>query len=166
MWVRSEYAGELAVLSVWLCALLPWSVSWGNRGVSNEYRFHFVYLFFRFLPGFEFGQGAFPRVYVSEAAARAPNESVTLGYRLWLLGAAVFTLVLFLSVVYYRYDEALEERAPVDPARLVGGLLVASATFLTGTVYFLMMGFPGRTLPVGVVFMYVLGGVLLGIERT
>ncbi len=28
MWVRSEYAGELAVLSAWVSVLLPWNVSW------------------------------------------------------------------------------------------------------------------------------------------
>lgn len=33
MWVRSEYAGELAVLSAWVSMLLPWNVVW--KGIEH-----------------------------------------------------------------------------------------------------------------------------------
>ena len=57
MWVRSEYAGELAVLSAWLCALLPWSVSYATPGDVEVFRIHFPYLLFQFVPGVDLGQG-------------------------------------------------------------------------------------------------------------
>ena len=31
MWVRSEYAGELAVLSTWVCGLAPWAMTVSRR---------------------------------------------------------------------------------------------------------------------------------------
>lgn len=166
MWVRSEYAGELAVLSAWLCALLPWSVSYASQGGIRLFRIHFAYLFFQFVLGVDLGDDIVPYVLVSDAPAFPDSATVAFGYRLWVLGAILLTLALVWSVLYYVYDERLEERSPVDPVRVMGGLLVATAVPLTGAVYFLTTGFLGTTVPVGVVFMYLLGGLLLVVERT
>ena len=164
MWVRSEYAVELAVLSAWVCALLPWSVSYASQEGLRLFRIHFVYLFFQFVPGVDLGD--MPFRFVHDAPGFAANETTAFGYQLWLLGAAVLSLALALSFVYYVYDDRLEARSPVDPVRLMGGLLVASAVLYTGATFFVSSGFVGITVPVGVVFMYVLGGTLLFVERT
>ena len=166
MWVRSEYAGELAVLSAWLCALLPWSVSYGSGQGIRLIRVHFLYVYFQFAPGSGLSNLLDTTVLVSEAAGFADNTSVVFGYRLWLLGMAIVTLALVLSVAYYRLDEDLEARSPVDPVRAMGGLLVAAAAPLAAATYFLHAGLVGFTIPVGVLFMLVLGSLLLLVERT
>ena len=166
MWVRSEYAGELAVLSAWLCALLPWSVSYASQGGLRLYRIHFLYLFFQFVPGIDFGQYDTPYLLVYRAPGFPDNADVAFGYQLWILAAAVFTAALALSAVYYVYDERLEARLPVDPVRLMGGLLILAAVPLTASTYLLFTGFAGITIPVGILFMYLLGGLLLVVERT
>lgn len=167
MWVRSEYAGEFAVLSAWLCALLPWSlnVARGAEGLWL-FRIHFVYLFFQFVPGVDLGEGYVPWVFVHEGPGFPEGGGAVLGYQLWIAGAAVFTVALALSLVYYVYDDRLEERSPVDPVRVMGGLLIASAVPLTVATYYLATSLVGSTIPVGVPFMYVLGGLLLVAERT
>jgi len=166
MWVRSEYAGELAVLSAWLCALLPWSVSYASQGGLRLYRIHFLYLFFQFIPGVDFGQYDTPYLLVHRAPGFPDNASVAFGYQLWILATAVFTVALALSAVYYVYDERLEAESPVDPVRLMGALLILSAVPLTASTYLLLTGFAGITVPIGILFMYLLGGLLLVVERT
>ncbi|MFQ3319544.1 MAG: hypothetical protein ACI8UR_000775 [Natronomonas sp.] len=165
MWVRSEYAGELAVLSAWLCALLPWGISYASNGDARLFRIHFIYLFLQFIPGIEIAQYN-PLVLLHQAPGFPDNTDVALGYQIWIVGAAVFSLALVLSIAYYVYEEDLEERLPVDPVRLMGVLLIASAVPFTATVYLLTTGFAGVTVPVGILFMYVLGGLLLTVERT
>lgn len=164
MWVKSEYAGELAVLSAWLCALLPWGISVASEGSVRLIRFHFLYLFVQFLTGSDFVPDTF--VMVWEAPGYPANPETAFGYQLWLLAGVVLTVALALSVAYYHHDEELEERSPVDPVRAMGGLLVGAAIPLTATTYFLTVGFRGLTVPIGVVFMYVLGALLLVVERT
>lgn len=166
MWVRSEYAGELAVLSAWLCALLPWSVSYGSGRGIRLVRVHFAYAYFQFAPGSGIANLLDTTVLVDEAAGFANHESVSFGYELWALGAVVLTLAVLLSLIYYRYDDRLVARLPVDPVRVMGGLLVAAAVPLAGGTYLVHSGLVGFTVPVGVVFMFVLGGLLLAVERT
>lgn len=166
MWVRSEYAGEFAVLSAWLCALLPWSLNVARGEGVWLFRIHFVYLFFQFVPGIDLGEGYVPWVFVHEGAGFPDGGPAVVGYQLWIVGAAVFTLALALSVAYYVYDDRLEERSPVDPVRAMGGLLVAAAVPLAVATYYLASGLVGYTVPVGTLFMFVLGGLLLVVERT
>jgi uncharacterized protein (TIGR04206 family) len=165
MWVRSEYAGELAVLSTWLCALLPWAVSYRTLGEFRLYRLHFHYAFLQFVPGADLGQALDPFVAVYDGPGFPADPTTTAGYQWWLVGAAAFTLVLAWSVVYYVYDERLETRSPVDPVRVTGGLLVAVALALTASTYYVSSGFSGTTVPVGLVFIYLFGGLLLVVER-
>ena len=165
MWVRSEYAGELSVLSAWLCALLPWAVSTRTLGESRLFRPHFHYAFLQFVPGADLGRALDPFVAVYDGPGFPANPTTAVGYQWWLVGAVVFTLVLAWSVLYYVYDEQLEARSPADPVRVMGGLLVAAAVPLTVSAYYVGTGFSGLTVPVGVVFMYLFGGLLLVVER-
>lgn len=166
MWVRSEYAGELAVLSAWLCTLLPWSISYANPEGAHLVRVHFLPVYFQFAPGSGLAGVLDTAVLAVDAASFADNPSATFGYRLWVLGAAAFAVAFALSLLYYRMDERLPERLPVDPVRLMGGLLVASGLPLAAGTYLVNAGTLGVTFPVGVVFMFVLGGLLLVVERT
>ena len=73
MWVRSEYAGEFAVLSAWLCALSPWSVSYVSRSGLRLFRVHFVYVFLQFFPDADLGEGLDPYVPVQDGAQFPPG---------------------------------------------------------------------------------------------
>lgn len=162
MWVRSEYAGELAVLSAWLCSLMPWVVTYVPQG--TQIRIHFGYFFVQFTP--TLAQFRAFSVFVHEAPAGAATEATATAYQLWGVGAVLLTLALALSVVYYVYEERLEAESPVDPVRLMGGLLVGAGVPLAVACYYLWVGLAIFTVPLGAFFMFFLGGTLLLVERT
>jgi uncharacterized protein (TIGR04206 family) len=165
VWVRSEYAGEFAVLSAWVSALVPWSVSFASQGGVSLAVVRFPLLSLQFLLGARIGGAERPLLPVWNAYAFPASEAVARAYLVWLGGAAVLGLALALSVVYYAADERLEERLPVDPVRLMGGLLLATAVLLSASTAMLWGSFLGRAVPVGVPFLYVLGYLLLVVER-
>ncbi|MFB6141580.1 MAG: hypothetical protein ABEJ26_14235 [Halosimplex sp.] len=171
MWVRSEYAGELAVLATWLTALLPWSVSTVSatpRGMDTSFtvvNIRFVFFQFHYLFGISLGdQGLGELVQlVSEIPAFVPDNQVTEGW-IWVGAAAVFALVLALSVVYYAREDLVEDRSPVDPVRLFGAAFALLAgLFTVATAMFFRHQ---TTVPVGALFMWVFAAMLLRVERT
>ncbi|MFB6090053.1 MAG: hypothetical protein ABEJ97_03255 [Halobellus sp.] len=165
VWVRSEYAGELAVVSTWLAALVPWNVTYSSD-VSGG-----AVLFVRF-PFFQvryaFGVPLARRVAVSDplsAVAFQSGQTIQVAYQAWTLGAGILAVGVLVAVAYY-LDEERVESGPVDPVRFLGAVLGLSGLVLAAATYLLVTrGFPGIPLPVGVVFLLVLGGVLLTVER-
>jgi hypothetical protein len=162
MWVRSEYAGELAVLSTWLCAISPWAVTWVSQENASGYFFWFHTLNLLFVPGIEipgsrplwvWGFLDFP-LYSGEAYATY----------LWLAGTVVFTVALGFSVAYYLDEDRIQSLA-VDPVKTLGALLLASGILLAGAYVLLVQNHIGTTLPVGVAFQCIFGVVLLRTER-
>ena len=186
-WVRSEYAGELAVLSVWLTALMPWSFSHLNRTIAGarwlviNIRFMFFQFGFRWRNGkpvnfqtvkpvWELAPfGSLSQVVRPSGWTACPPEvflpcdQVVEG-RIWLLGATVFALVLVLSVLYYAREELVAEELPVDPVRFFGGAFALLALVFTAVV--VLFNPHQLTVPVGTLFMWVFAIVLLRIERT
>ncbi|UIO98503.1 hypothetical protein Hbl1158_07975 [Halobaculum sp. CBA1158] len=174
VWVRSEYAGELAVLSTWVTALLPWNVFYGVVGGGTALFIRFPLLQIRYTTGIPLVQATTLSDPVSAYLLQA-GTSVQVAYGLWVVGAAVYLVALAASVYYYR-NEAAAESWSVDPVSLLGGLLVASAVaFLASSALFperlfglslgLGGGLPGVSVPVGAVIQLALGGVLLRAER-
>ena len=174
MWVRSEYAGELAVLSTWAAALLPWNVFYGAVAGGSVLFVRFPFLQIRYAFGLPLLRATTVSTPLS-AYLFQDGTSVQFAYGLWLAGAALFLVAFAVSVYYYR-EEARVEAWSVDPVRLLGGLLVASATlFVAASVLFperflgvsfgVGGGLPGVSLPVGALVQLLLGGVLLRAER-
>lgn len=164
-WVKSEYAGELSVLSTWLVAVAPWSVSvFGNGGITG--------VVFRFLPfRLQYLYGiSIPNelnfIWAWEAM-RFPEYNGLAG-TLWTVALLVFAVALAASLYYYRREAEFEDRLPIDPVRLFGGLLgVVGLLTLGGTVLLnLSGGFAGTTIPVGALVAPVLAGVLLTADMT
>jgi hypothetical protein len=162
MWVRSEYAGELAVLSTWLCAVAPWAVTWVSREEASGYFFWFHPLNLLFIPEIDL-PGERPLwvwgfldvpLYIGE----------TYVTYFWLGGAAIFAVALGFSIVYY-LDEDRIQSLPLDPVRTLGGLLVASGLLLVGAYVLLVQNHIGTTLPVGLCLQLLLGVILLQTER-
>jgi hypothetical protein len=164
VWVRSEYAGELAVLSAWLCALVPWNVTYSPAVAGGLLFVRFPFFQVRYA----FGDGLARTFAVSDplsAVAFQRGQSIQLPYQVWAVGAGVLLAAVLLSVVYYAREEAVEA-GPVDPVRAMGALLLAAGLVLTAaTALLVTRGLPGVPIPVGLVVPYALGGVLLTIER-
>lgn len=169
MWVKSEYAGEVAVLSTWLCALLPWSVSVFRSTFDSGEAVNAVWL--RFLPGrflYVFGaveRGGSPWNWVWEVPGFVASQGETTASYVWIAGAVVFLLPLALSIVYYA-DEARVESWPFDAVRALGGLLVASGALLGVSSVLLFQNQTGTTVPIGTLVQLGLGVILLRAERT
>ena len=161
MWVKSEYAGEVAVLSTWLCALLPWSVSLLTiKGATA--------VWIRFLPGrflYVFGVPTNrPFRWVWEIPGFVSTRGEVLSAYVWLAGAVVFLLPLGLSVLYYVREDYVDSW-DYDPVRLMGGLLVTSGGLLF-VASAMLWWFTTTTLPIGSLIQMGLGVVLLRAERT
>ncbi|MFB6172586.1 MAG: hypothetical protein ABEJ23_08630 [Haloarculaceae archaeon] len=165
MWVRSEYAGELAVLSVWANALIPWSLSAASKDGASLVVVRFQLFLVKYLLGVSLDAQERPIQSVVSAVS-FETGAVSDAYRFWLAGAAVFALALLASVVYYAADDWLEATSPVDPVRLLGGLLVLAGAAETVAAVRLWGVYPGTLVPVGVLFCYLLGGLLLVVDRT
>ena len=162
MWVRSEYAGELAVLSTWLCGLAPWSVTVIAREGATGYFFWFHAFNLLFTPGIDV-PGQRPLWVWGFLDVPIYRGETTVTY-LWLAGTAVFAAAAALSLAYYA-DEQQVESMRVDPVRTLGGLLVASGLLLGGAYGLMFQNLLGTTVPVGVLFQLVLGVVLVQTER-
>lgn len=163
VWVRSEYAGEFAVLSAWLSALLPWSVSFAQAGPVTLVVLRFPLFLFQFTLNLSL-EGEQPFQTVLRAVARE-SGAVQRAYTVWLVGAGVFVLALVLSVGYYALDERLEASSPIDPVRLMAVLLLATGLVLGLASVLVATSYVGLTLPVGVFFLLALGYLLLVVER-
>jgi uncharacterized protein (TIGR04206 family) len=167
MWVKSEYAGELAVFATWVCALLPWSVTVFQRELESG---SLSAVWIRFLPGrflYVFGIGFAsdsPYRWVWEVPEFVATGGETAASYVWLAGVGVFLVAFFLSLAYY-LDEERVESWRVDPVRLLGGLLVATGTILFVASAILWRAQSGVIVPVGTVFQLGLGAVLLRVER-
>lgn len=169
LWVRSEYAGELAVLSAWLAALLPWNVTYVVvDGIGPVWYVRFPLAEIQYFPGFEVGGQSFLAATLPAAVwgIRDAGGAAYGGYLAWAGGSALIGVAVVVSVAYYA-AEARVEAGPVDPVRLIGGLLTAAAVALAAATYLIYTrGLGGVTVPAGVLLVFVLGVTLLAARRT
>lgn len=164
-WVRSEYAGELAVVAAWLSALVPWSVSVASQGGISFVVVRWPLFVFQFLFGVSLGAAEQPFLTVAQMPDTASNATNLQAYYVWLAAAVVLGLALLLSVAYYAWEERLEA-GPVDPVRLMGGLLTLAGILLLASLVLLWQGFFGVTVPIGALIVLALGVVLLRVDVT
>lgn len=164
-WVKSEYAGEFAVISTWLVALSPWSLSVFQ--VSN-----ITVVALRFLPfrlQFIFGatvENERPFLWAWEVAQFQQSPELTVAGTLGFAALALFALPFGLSIYYYFEEERIAARLPMDPVRLFGVLLGSVALTTVAATALFVRYFPGTTLPVGAAIAAVFAYLLLTIERT
>ena len=184
MWVRSEYAGELAVLSAWLSAVVPWNLtysSFGDLGATLFVRFPFVQVQFTWLPSVtvdgtvrpfrQTGGRVIDGVWIADpvTAATAPvgvGRSLVLVSTAWAAGAAVLAVAVAVATAYYLREDRVGA-GPVDPVGVIGALLCLGGCVLTvATALLVRSGLPGVPVPVGTVLVFALGYALLRAERT
>jgi len=169
VWVKSEYAGELAVISAWLSALVPWYVSYfpeGPLGGSVLYlRWPFVQV--RYLLGVSLGETLDTYPITSPTRAKEIGfSSVGPAYDVWLAGAAIVGVAVLLGVAMYLDLDRVEAALPVSPVRLTGGLLTLAGVVLAAAVVQFYRLAPGTQypIPVGVPIVLFLGISLLRVD--
>ncbi|WP_435128528.1 DUF7549 family protein [Halobaculum sp. D14] len=174
VWVRSEYAGELAVLSTWFAALIPWNVFYGTVAGGTVLFVRFPLFQVRYAFGVPLAAATSVVDPVTAYQFQA-GTSAGIAYAAWLVGAAVYLAALGFSVYYYREEERAES-LPVDPVSILGALLatvgvvfLAATVLLSGGAFGVDLGvgggFPGTSAPVGVPFYVAFGVVLLRADR-
>jgi hypothetical protein len=184
MWVNSKYASELAVLSAWLSAFLPWNLthsSFGDLGGTLFVRFPFFQVQYTWFPvveiegevrtfrqtGFEVVRGVWvadPLTARLSATGVGANAGVVDASATWLVGAGLVGVAFLLSFGLYFFEERFEA-APVDPVRAMGGLLALGAVALSVATVQLWNALPGIPIPVGIAVMATLAWTLLRVER-
>jgi hypothetical protein len=166
VWVRSEYAGELAVVSAWLAALVPWNVTYASiPGYGSAIYLRYPFLEVQYLVGWAIDDRSFFLHSIPAAVSNQAGQVVYDAYLAWGAGSALIGGAVLVSIVYY-FAEDRVENGPVDPVRLIGGLLAAAGAVLLVTTYLLVtLGVPGLPLPVGALLLVALGTVLLGADR-
>lgn len=194
-WVRSEYAGEFAVISAWIAMVLPWNVVYHPDAPIDStvvfFRFSVFELQLRFPTVFEAGDQLvsaanalatlypgirlFSGVFVTTpggaishyASLESASQYMYLGSYAWALGAVTLLCSFAVSVAFYLREEAFVERSPVDPVRLIGGLLAVAtgATAAASVLYYLERDLAGVPIPIGVLIMGALATALLRVER-
>ena len=163
-WVKSEYAGEFAVLATWLVGLAPWSVSLfeveGLTVIGLRFLpFRFQFIFGATLPGER------PFLWAWQVAAFQESDPLALAGTLGFAALAVFLLPLGLSIYYYAAEDRVESTFPVDPVRLFGGLLGLVGALTLAASGLFITAFPGITVPVGALVALVFAYLLLTVDR-
>ncbi|UPV99572.1 hypothetical protein M0R88_13730 [Halorussus gelatinilyticus] len=164
VWVRSEYAGELAVVAAWLSALLPWNVTYSTlSGIGSVLFVRFPFFQVRYVFGISISKGVAVQTPLG-AMAYQEGHSIVAAYQAWTVGAVLVGAAVALSLALYRFEERVESLT--DPVRAMGGLLALAAVVLSAATWLLWTGpFPGLPIPVGVAFLYLFGGTLLLARR-
>lgn len=162
-WVRSEYAGALAVLCTWAAAVLPWSVTYFSVGSITQVLVRVHWGVFKF----QFGAPedlVLPSQTVLAELDTAANPGIRQATLVWIGAAAVMTALVAFSVAYYLREERVEA-LPVDPVRLTGGALLVVAVAHAASLWLLLAHRAGTTVPVGAVFEFVFAYLLLTVDR-
>jgi uncharacterized protein (TIGR04206 family) len=195
MWVRSEYANELAVLAAWLAVFVPWSgASHTQRGtvlggeVTGDIlflRFPFVELQFRDPGVIESGEELIEvsepldaaysgvelvgNVYVTTPPSSLLFYESTLWQAslLWTVASVGFALAFLLSLALYVREDRVVAVLPVSSVRLMGALLGVGALGTAGAsiLHYTARDTVGVPIPAGVLVIAVLAAVLLRTEE-
>lgn len=166
-WVKSEYAGEFAVLSTWIVALLPWSTTVLNIQFKDTSAtvviIRFLYFRLQYIFGISFGSQERPFLLFTDAVSFNP-ESLALASWLWIVGAALSFVPVGISVAYYAWEDRVDSVLPADPVRVQGVLIgLVGVLLLASTALFV----PRQhvTVPVGAPFALVFAYLLLTVDR-
>ncbi|MGM0606489.1 MAG: DUF7549 family protein [Halobacteriota archaeon] len=167
VWIRSEYAGELAVVFAWLSVLVPWDVRYVGDVFGGSVLFvRFPLLQLQYVWGSEVAviEGSTFSHLGTVIAAHA-GQPVFPGYVAWGVAAALVVITAVYGAGYYLREDRLETW-PIDPVRTIGALLCLSAiAFSVAIAVLLTRGIGGVPVPIGVLLLFVFGGTLLRADR-
>ncbi|WP_276300730.1 DUF7549 family protein [Halorussus lipolyticus] len=164
VWVRSEYAEELAVVLAWFSVLLPWNVTYSTlSGVGSVLFVRFPFFQVRYVFGISISKATTLMTPLG-ALSYQEGQSIAVAYQAWAVGAVVVGGAFLLSLALYGFEDRVG--ATFDPVGVMGVLLSLAGGVLTVATWLLWTrGFPGLPIPVGVVLLYLFGGALLLARR-
>ncbi|WP_435097214.1 DUF7549 family protein [Halarchaeum sp. P4] len=163
-WTAPEYENPLAVLFVWVSALLPWEVAYATLSGPNVsvlfVRWPLFHL--RRVTDLTSAGGSSTMVATSLGAYQYQGTTtMATGYLVWTVVSVVFLALLAFSVAFYLREEAVTARVR-RPARLVGAtLLLTGIGYLVAAAAIYKTGFGGLHVPLGALFQLAFGAVLL-----
>lgn len=174
-WVKSEYAGELAVVSAWIAATLPWYVAYAPdalRDIAAEegsgavlfVRWPFFQV--RYVFGVPLADGTIFSTVFGAKEIYAELGDLQVAYWAWYAGAAVLALALLLSFAMYAEYGPVEDALPFPPVRVMGGLLGLGGVCLTAAtvLFYTRTTFEGIPVPIGLLVVLALAGILLRVD--
>ena len=164
-WVKGEYAGEFAVLSTWLVALAPWSVSVFQLSTLTVVALRFLPFRFQFIFGASLANER-PFLWAWEVARFQESPELTLAGHLGFAALVLFAVPFGLSLYYYFEEDRVAAGLPVDPVRAFGGLLGLVGLATTAGALLFALYFPGLTVPVGGLLALLLAYFLLTVDRS
>jgi hypothetical protein len=187
-WVKAEYAGELAVVSALVAALVPWRLSLQPSAPFGSFFFAVHWplgeLQVRIpstvegdpAPVVEALRDVYPGVdlfgpfYVADVVSAATfygSANFSRAGLAWLAGTGFVLVAVGLAVALYRDEAGMASLLPVDHVRLMAVLLgLATVAFaLASAYYWVGPDFVGVPVPVGVVVVGALAVALARVER-
>lgn len=167
VWVRSEYAPELAVLLAWLAALIPWNVTFSElSGVGSVAFVRFPLFQIRYTFGISFTRAVtVMNPYSAFRFQQRGGATLADAYAVWIAGAAAVVLALLLSAALYAAEPRVTAALGAPVLGMGALLLLAGVAHAAATVLLYTRGPPGLPIPVGVVFQVAFGAVLIAAER-
>jgi hypothetical protein len=166
LWVNPEYAREFAVLSAWLSALLPWSLTYASREGATLFQMRFPFVMVQYVSGVPLVE-AFQLSVANRAAdvQRSVNPGLGTAYDVWFVGSLLLALAVLLSLLLYAELDLLDRHGEMAPVRAMGALLLLAGLVMTVSDYYLWHNAPGTQIPVFTAFYYVFAVALLSIEE-
>ena len=163
-WVKSEYAGEFAVVSTWLLALLPWGASFFQvRGISVV-SVRFLLFRVQYVLGASL-EGERPFLWTWQVPGFEGTPELTFTAQVALVAALAYLVPLAVSLLYYT-DESRVEAWPIDPVRLLGWLLGVVSLLVTVSALLLVRHHAGVVVPLAPPFAVALSYLLVTVDRT
>lgn len=162
-WTAAEYENPLAVLFVWVSALLPWEIAYATLSGPN------VSLLFVRWPFFQLRRLADLTSAASELSVALSlnayqyqaGTTIRTGYLVWTVVSLASLGLLAFSVYFYSREDAVLARLS-RPAPLVGAALCVTGLGYLGAGYAIYAtGFGGIHVPVGALFQLLFGALLL-----
>ncbi|QLC34097.1 hypothetical protein EFA46_007735 [Halarchaeum sp. CBA1220] len=162
-WTAAEYENPLAVLFVWVSALLPWEVAHATLSSPD------VSVLFVRWPLFQVRRvtsridGASDLMFTTSIGAYQYQGATTIatGYLVWTVVSVAFLALLAFSVAFYLEEDAVTDRLD-RPARLVGAALCCTGLgYLVAAAAIYRTGFAGLHVPLGALFQLAFGVLLL-----
>lgn len=172
VWVKSKYAEELAVLSAWLSALLPWHLAYVPNidrlpGSLLYVRFPFAQIQFAFgVPLAKAIDVTTPMGVFYDRPDSLVSGDIEIAYTVWYVGAAILAIAVLLGIAMYAREDRIAELLPMHPVRVMGGLITGASLVLAASTVLLYHHrvFDTYPLPIGLVVMLLLGASLLRVE--
>lgn len=190
-WIDEQYADEVAVVTTWIAAFLPWTVAYTGEAFQGSRIFFFRFPAFGLQLRFPLevtadgrvletnipqrlaeqygGFGVFGNLHVELAPLQMEtgDGAAAIAYLLWTVATLVMVAAVVLSLAMYVREDDVRTRLPVEYPTLASITFGVLAVFLAGATaaFFLSDVAYGVPIPLGVVILAAFAVVLWRAEE-